>query len=224
MKQYFKEWFDAHDYYLITFEGPKGSGKTKHAKLFAQWLNDQVDYNVLYIANPFRATTEADDIRHKWMSCTNDMDALLYSVLNKHLLQSYIVEYSKKHPRTIFVVDRWNLSMWVYQVAVPNLMSKRMEYAMWALDFPDQVVPAHQVLLDAPTETLMQRFSFKEATNRYETPEYISKSVGEYHKYANTCADHDRMQVVNTAGGLIPTQSIIRDMFCSKISEHLIGE
>ena len=219
MQTYFDEWFKTHSNYVVTFEGPKGSGKTKHAKLFTQWLNDQVDYNVLYISNPFKATVDADEIRHKWMSCTNDVDALLYSVLNKRLLQSYIINYTLNHPKTIFVVDRWNLSMWVYQVAVPDLMHKKMEYAMWALDYPDEVIPNYQVLLDASETTLNSRFSLKEVTNRYETPEYIAKSVQEYHRYACNCSD---MQVVNTdIGDVSQTQNVIRDMFLSKIGEEI---
>ena len=134
--------------------------------------------------------------------------------MNKSLIQDYILQ----HPNTIFVLDRWDLSFWVYQIQVPHL-DKNTPFCLWALTYPDRVKPNFQFLLDADFDILQKRGKkIKETFNRYEALEYFHKSVEAYHEYAKVV---DCMQVIDTSADTVEnTQALIQEIFCN----NLVGD
>lgn len=215
----FNDWFKTHSTYLITFEGPRGSGKTKQAKLLADWLSNQVNQPVVYLQSPLRVDLFSSSVYNEMIKGDKtDEEYAILGLLNKQLIQDYIIQ----HPNTIYIVDRWSLSYWVYQLKVTSLWSNK-PFCVWALSFPDKIQPNYQFLLDADYDIIVNRSKkVKEPLHRYESIQFVEKSVNAYHEYAqkvlNNAEYEGNMQVINTSDDTVEnTQQIIRDLLIDKL-------
>lgn len=181
-------------YYLVTFEGPAGSGKTYHSKCFAQYLEQSSGMHVDYIANPFRLNTlgkQTYDLMVSDRFSTPEQYALI-SLLNRNLLQSYIKKKVLEGNK-LFVVDRWNLSFWTHQIIASDMIKSNPVFATWALQYPDEIVPDVQFLLAVDEEELENRLVNRnpnEKLNRYEKQKYSEKVRFAYRDYLKNNKDY----------------------------------
>lgn len=210
IREWFNDWFNFNSTFVVAFEGPRGVGKTKQAKLFCKWLSLNVNQPVVYLQNPFRLTDFSKQVYNCMMEQNKSAEEYaLLGLLNKRLLQDWIAN----NPNTIFVVDRWDLSFWVYQIKVPDLDSKDKSFSTWAVTYPDKVQANYQVLLTCSRDVLYKRSEkIKESLNPYETPKFIQQSIEAYDSYYKL---GDKCVVDTTLSNVEDTQMLIQDMFVS---------
>lgn len=174
-------------YYLVTFEGPAGSGKSCHALKFKDWLEYQTKRPVDYIANPYRLNELGVMTRNLMTSdkFSSPEQYALISLLNRNLLQQHIKRRTQEGVQ-LFVVDRWNLSFWTHQIVASNLIKDNPIFSSWALQYPDEIVPDVSFLLmvdDSELEKRLVNRNVNKPLNRYEVQQYSDRVRSAYKDY-----------------------------------------
>lgn len=174
-------------YYLVTFEGPVGSGKSYHAIRFKEWLENQTKRPVDYISNPYKLN-ELGLMTYNLMvgdKFSSPEQYALISLLNRNLLQQHI-KTRVQEGIDLFVVDRWNLSFWTHQIIASNLIKDNPIFSSWALQYPDEIIPDVSFLLMVDDDELEKRLinrKINKPLNRYEVQQYSEKVRNAYKEY-----------------------------------------
>lgn len=160
---------------VITFEGPTCCGKTTQAKMLSDFLKSKLG-ECCFIKSPIK-DTDLGKTSLKLMQDDDPYVSCLAGLLNRYHIQDLI----SRTDCCSFVVDRWNLSYWVYQLKTTGIQENDPMFAYWASMYPDKIQPQFQFYLDVDKDVLTKRLEeSNKKLNKWETSLYLDKANAAY--------------------------------------------
>ena len=203
-------------YLLITFDGATCCGKTTHAKLMADYLSKVLGEEVLFIQNPVKFSEVADKTIDLMLSPDPHLSCM-GALTNRICLQKVILDFIKNKTYRVFITDRWNISFWVHQLSVTNLIKDDPTFSLWCTQYPDRIEPQFQFYLEVDKKVLQERLSnTSKVLNKFEKGEFIDKVRDSYESVALPNAKYCIVKVGNES--IRDTQNLIKSSLIKRLN------